>query len=147
MLSNVSFNAASKRHRPNIKVGQAVICHITSACAHLDTEVSCEDPTTQKDWVTNEVFFGPLPENGLLIDLPMPWCKALMERGSSVVPLVGQYMKPFEVAIGTNGRAYVVTADGQYRRLMLIADALTKAQHMSTSQIEEMCREFERQLN
>ncbi len=146
ILSNTSFNAASKRHRPNIKVGQTIICHITSACPHLDVEVSCEDPTTQKDWVTNEVYFGQLPESGLLIDLPLAWCKSLMDRGCSVVSLIGQYLKPFEVAFGSNGRAYVVTADGQYKRMMLIADVLAKAEHMSTSQMEDMCKDFERRL-
>lgn len=108
--------------------------------------MSCEDPTTQKDWVTNEVYFGPLPEGGLLIDLSQVWCTKLMEKSCKIMSILGQYLKPFEVAVGSNGKAYVRSIEGQQLRTMLVADVLSKSEKMAVKDVEELCKEYEIRL-
>lgn len=117
-----------------------------SADKNLDTELSCEDPTTQKDWVTNEVYFGALSEGGLLLDLPVRMGKTLMSRNSNLFSLIGQYLKPFEVAIGVNGKVYVKTAEGDNKRAVLIADVIRKSDKTDVKDLEMLCQEAERKV-
>ena len=146
VLSNIAFNSASKRHRPNLKVGQAVICHVTSANKYLDTELSCEDPTSQKDWVTTEVYFGGLPEGGLLIEIPVTLSERLAAEDCPVFGIIGQYLKPFEVAVGVNGKAYIKCADGDHLRAVLVAEAIRKCENMPLLGIEDLCQDLEKRL-
>lgn len=146
-LSNIAFNSATKRHRPNLKVGQVVLCHVVGAHKFLDVEVSCEDPSSQKDWVTNEVYFGALPEGGLLVQLPVRLGRSLAEQGSEMFNLIGQYLKPFELATGMNGRIYIRTAEGDNLRAVLIAKILEQINaSMSLSGLENLCQEMQGRL-
>ena len=123
-----------------------MICHVISADKNLDSELSCEDPTTQKDWVTNEVYFGALSEGGLLLDLPVRMGKTLISRNSKLFSLLGQYLKPFEVAIGVNGKVYIKTAEGDNQRAVLIADVMRKSDKTDVKDLETLCQEAERKL-
>jgi exosome complex component RRP40 len=146
VLSNIAFNSASKRHRPNLKLGQVLIGHVICANRFLEVEISCEDPTSQKDWVTNEVYFGGLPEGGLLLDLAVAVTRKLQDRNCAIMPILGQYMKPFELAIGCNGKIYIKTDEGQNLRAVLIAECLRKAVSTPPEEFETMCQMMERKL-
>jgi exosome complex component RRP40 len=146
VLSNIAFNSASKRHRPNLRVGQCIICHVIRADPSLEIELSCEDPTSQKDWVTNEVYFGPLPDGGLLFDLPFSESMRLASNGSQIFDIVGQYLKPFETCVGVNGRVFIRAGDGNHLRASLIANIITKATSLKQAELEEICQDAERRL-
>ena len=96
--------------------------------------------------MTNEVYFGALPENGLLVELPVKLSQRLMDKSCPIFALLGQYLKPFESCVGINGRCYVKTPDGDHLRTVLIADVLKKSENMSFSEIESLCQDMERRL-
>ena len=123
-----------------------IICHVISADKYLETELSCEDPTSQKDWVTNEVYFGGLPEGGLLLDLPVTLTQLLVDKKSKVFALLGQYLKPFESAIGVNGKVYIKTAGGDNLRAVLIGQDLEKCETLTLAELESLCQDMERRL-
>jgi exosome complex component RRP40 len=147
ILSNIAFNSATKRHRPNLKVGQVVICHVTASDPLFDIEVSCEDPTSQKDWVTNEVYFGALPEGGLMLSVSSRVAIELMAKNNPIFPVLGRHFKPFELAVGANGRIYVKTAEGEYLRAILIRLALMRCSSMSLEDFEKLCQDMEHRLS
>ncbi len=147
VLSNIAFNSASKRHRPNLRVGQCIICHVIRADPALEIELSCEDPTSQKDWVTNEVYFGPLPDGGLLVDFPFQKSILLSSTRSDKFDIIGQYLKPFESCVGVNGRVFVRAGDGNHLRASLIANIITHSVGLQQPEIEELCQNAERRLN
>jgi exosome complex RNA-binding protein Rrp4 len=119
---------------------------VIAADKHLDTEVSCEDPTSQKDWVTNEVYFGVLPEGGLIVDTTIAHSQKLVAKNCPVFAPLGQHLKPFEVAIGVNGRAYVRTGETDHLRAVLVAEVLRKSESMKEEELEALCQEMERRL-
>lgn len=145
-LSNVAFNAASKRHRPALKVGQAVICHVVLSDKNLETELSCEDPTSQRDWVTNEVYFGGLTEGGMFVDVSLSLAARLLSKSSTpLFNILAQHLKPFELAVGFNGRVYIQT-NGDNLRTILLGQVLQKCEFMKLLEVEILCQEFQRQL-
>lgn len=123
-----------------------MICHVISAGKFLEPELSCEDTTSQKDWVTNEVYFGSLGPGGLIVDLPVALGRRLMSRTCPVFSLLGRYLKPFEVAVGVNGRAYIKTADGEYLRAVLVGQILEKCSSHTLDELESICQDYERRL-
>jgi exosome complex component RRP40 len=147
ILSNIAFNSASKRHRPNLKVGHAILCQVIAADLRFEIELSCEDPTTQKDWVTNEVYFGGLPEGGLLISVPKSLSARLSDPEGSLVPIVARNLKPFELSIGVNGRIYIRTNEGEYLRAVLVGKALRAADSMNETELETFCAELAVELS
>jgi exosome complex component RRP40 len=128
-------------------VGQVVLCHVISADKNFDVELSCEDPTTPKDWVTNEVYFGHIQEGGLIVTVPVNLSKRLIEKNCPVFPIIGQYLKPFELAIGVNGRIYIKTSQNDPLRAVLIGEILRKCGSMKLEDIEKMCQDMERRLS
>ncbi len=124
-----------------------VLCHVISADKNFDLEVSCEDLTTAKDWVTNEVYFGQIAEGGLMITLPVSLTKRLIEKNCPVFPIIGQYLKPFELAIGFNGRIYIKTGQDDPLRAVLVGEILRNCESMKLEDIEKMCQEMERRLS
>lgn len=146
-LSNTAFNSATKRHRPNLKFGQVVICHVTGANKYLDVELSCEDPSSQKDWVTNEVYFGALPEGGVLAQLAVGLGRKLVEEGKEVLDIVGRHLKPFEIAVGMNGRIYIKTAEGDNLRAVLVKKVLEELKFSTPLlELESTCQDLEARL-
>lgn len=123
-----------------------MICHVTAADKHLDTELSCEDPTSQKDWVTNEVYFGALPEGGLMVETPLPLSCRLMAKNCPIFGLLGQYLKPFEVAVGANGRVYIKTGEQEHLRAVLVGEVISRCESMPLDEVETLCQEQERRL-
>ncbi len=120
---------------------------MTAADEHFDFEVSCHDPTTQKDWVTSEVYFGALPEGGLVVEIPVAVSKSLMARKCPIFPILGRHLKPFELALGVNGRVYIKTAEGEYLRAVLLRKALLSSSSISLEDLEKMCQGMEHRLS
>ena len=120
---------------------------MTAADEHFDLEVSCQDPTTQKDWVTNEVYFGALPDGGLVVELAPTVTRSLMARKCPIFPILGRHLKPFELALGVNGRVYIKTAEGEFLRAVLLRQALLRSSSMSLEDLEKMCQEMEHRLS
>lgn len=113
----------------------------------LEIELSCEDPTSQKDWVTNEVYFGPLTDGGLLIDVPLHYSQILVDRRCEIFDLLGQYLKPFESCVGVNGRAYIRAGDNSHLRASLVAQILARSSNLKPEEVTELCQDAERRLS
>lgn len=47
-LPVLAFEGATKRHRPNLKIGALVYALVTSAESWMEPEVTCVDPSTGK---------------------------------------------------------------------------------------------------
>jgi exosome complex RNA-binding protein Rrp4 len=110
-------------------------------------ELSCEDPSSQKDWVTNEVYFGALPDGGLLLQVPVKMGRMLVERGTETFNIIGQYLKPFELATGMNGRIYIKAPDGDYLRAVLLGNVMHQVnESTSLLELETICQEMEGRL-
>ncbi|KAK4686094.1 exosome complex component RRP40, partial [Tremellales sp. Uapishka_1] len=99
-LDALAFADATKRSKPNLKVGTLVYARVSTANRDMEPEVECFDPTTGKS-----DGFGEL-KGGVLIQCSLRLCRQLLNPKFVLLPtLAGQI--PFETAIGLNGRIWV----------------------------------------
>jgi exosome complex RNA-binding protein Rrp4 len=108
--------------------------------------LSCEDPTSKKDWVTGEVHFGPLPDGGLLTDIAIVLAERLVVKSCPVFKLLAQYLKPFEASVGMNGRVYVRCQESEPKRTVAVTEVIKKCDGMTLDQIADLCQEWERRV-
>jgi len=61
LLSRLGFEGASKRNKPELKVGDVVYCRIALAHKDLDTEVTCVMGSgSKKEWSSGETVLLPI---------------------------------------------------------------------------------------
>ncbi|OBA19680.1 hypothetical protein METBIDRAFT_79672 [Metschnikowia bicuspidata var. bicuspidata NRRL YB-4993] len=101
-LSMMAFPNATKKNRPNLKVGQAVYARVSEAVPEVVTEIECIDPETGK-----EGGFGPLDERGYIFDVNLNFARELLFNKSFVVLEKLAAKVPFEIAIGINGKIWL----------------------------------------
>jgi len=55
LLSRLGFEGATKRNKPELKVGDLIYCRVSLAHKDLDTELTCiSNSTSKKDWSSGE---------------------------------------------------------------------------------------------
>ncbi|KNZ60213.1 hypothetical protein VP01_1595g3 [Puccinia sorghi] len=87
-LDALAFEGATKRTKPNLKIGAVVYARVSLASNHTDTEIECINPTNQKG-----DGFGEMT-GGILLSPPY---KLLSRIGAT---------QKFEISIGMNGRIW-----------------------------------------
>lgn len=106
-LSMMAFPNASKKNRPNLKVGQAVYARVSEAVPEVDTEIECIDPETGK-----EGGFGVLDESGYIFKVNMNFARELLFNKSFIfIEKLAAYCA-FEIAIGINGKVWIKCGNG-----------------------------------
>lgn len=151
-LSMMAFPNASKKNRPNLKIGQAVYARVSQAIPEIDTELECIDPITGK-----EGGFGLLDESGYIFNINLNFARELLFNQSSVFLEKLSTKCKFEIAIGINGKVWLKCGDGikkqtndaedddkekstsstrDLRATLAACRLLTKCQHINPSQID-----------
>ncbi|GJN91370.1 hypothetical protein Rhopal_004391-T1 [Rhodotorula paludigena] len=103
-LDALAFEGATKRNKPNLKVGTLVYAHLLSTPSFSEPELSCVDPATQK-----AAGFGELQGGFLIRGVELGRCRALLAPKNPILSTLGARF-PFEVAVGMNGRVWVKAA-------------------------------------
>lgn len=106
-LSMMAFPNASKKNRPNLRVGLAVYARVAESVVEIDTEIECIDPETGK-----EGGFGPLDESGYIFEVNMNFARELLFNKSSIFMEKLATKVAFEVAIGINGKVWIKCGGG-----------------------------------
>lgn len=102
-LDGLAFEGATKRSKPNLKIGTLVYARVSVASRDMEPELECVDATTGK-----AEGFGEL-KGGLMIHTSLEFARQLLTPKHPLLPLIAaQY--PFEVAIGMNGRIWFKAA-------------------------------------
>jgi exosome complex component RRP40 len=106
-LSRLAFEGATKRNKPELKVGEPVYCRVLQAHSDLDTELTCvsASASTKKEWSSGEAVFGPLPQ-GLLLQVSLSFAKYLLQQENALLSALAKHF-PFEVAVGVNGLVWL----------------------------------------
>lgn len=107
LLSMFSFPNATKKNRPNLKIGQAIYGRISKAVPEVETELECIDPITGK-----EGGFGLLDESGYIFDINLNFARELLFNKNSIFLEKLATKCTFEIAIGINGKIWLKCGDG-----------------------------------
>lgn len=106
-LSMMAFPNATKKNRPNLKVGQAVYARVSEAVAEVDTEIECVDAETGK-----EGGFGLLDESGYIFEINLNFARELLFNKKCVFLEKLAARCAFEIAIGINGKVWIKCGRG-----------------------------------
>jgi len=99
-LDGLAFEAATKRNKPNLKVGSLVYARVSLAHKDMEPELECFDAQSRKAEGFGEV------KGGLLVKCSLKMCRDLLDPQHFLLPLLGARF-PFEAAVGMNGRVWV----------------------------------------
>uniref|UniRef100_A0A0K0E0X3 Ribosomal RNA-processing protein 40 n=1 Tax=Strongyloides stercoralis TaxID=6248 RepID=A0A0K0E0X3_STRER len=100
ILSTLAFEGATKRNKPNIKVGDVVYARVISTSKFLETELACID----KDNCARGL--GVLPSGGMVFKVSLKHARRLLSPKCQLLNLIGKEIK-YESCIGINGRVWV----------------------------------------
>ncbi|KAG0145089.1 hypothetical protein CROQUDRAFT_659185 [Cronartium quercuum f. sp. fusiforme G11] len=100
-LDAFAFESATKRSKPNLKVGTVVYGRISLALPFIEPELECVDPTTMK-----ANGFGEMSGGYLIRDLDLRHSRSLLSPPQALLAKLGQQI-PYEISIGLNGRIWL----------------------------------------
>ncbi|KAF9221676.1 hypothetical protein BS17DRAFT_785168 [Gyrodon lividus] len=99
-LDGLAFEGATKRNKPNLKVGSLLYARISLAHKDMEPELECFDAQTHK-----AEGFGEL-KGGFVTQCSLQMSRLLLDSKHFLLPLLGSWF-PFEAAVGMNGRIWV----------------------------------------
>ncbi|RDB17864.1 Exosome complex component rrp40 [Hypsizygus marmoreus] len=99
-LDGLAFEGATKRNKPNLKIGCLVYARVSLAHKDMEPELECFDAQTRKS-----EGFGEL-KGGFLVKCSLKMCRDLLDPKHFLLPLLGARF-PLEAAVGMNGRVWV----------------------------------------
>jgi exosome complex component RRP40 len=106
----LSFEGATKRSKPNLKVGALVYARVVQADRHSEPELSCVDLQTGKGEGLGELKVGGR-EEGLctIFKVSIPLAGSMLMPSHPLLPALSTNF-PFEAAVGHNGIVWVRAA-------------------------------------
>ncbi|EKM51877.1 uncharacterized protein PHACADRAFT_199383 [Phanerochaete carnosa HHB-10118-sp] len=106
-LDGLAFEGATKRNRPNLKVGSLLYARVSLAHKDMEPELECFDAQTRK-----AEGFGEL-KGGFLAKCSLQMSRMLLDPSHFLLPLLGSKF-PLDVAIGVNGRVWISTKEPKH---------------------------------
>ncbi|EJF61088.1 exosome complex exonuclease RRP40 [Dichomitus squalens LYAD-421 SS1] len=103
-LDGLAFEGATKRNRPNLKVGSLLFARVSLAHKDMEPELECFDAQTRKAEGHGEL------KGGFLVQCSLKMCRMLLDPNHFLFPLLGSRF-PLESAIGMNGRVWISAKD------------------------------------
>lgn len=142
ILATTAFNGATKRHKPEVKVGNHVLAWVSRVDPDLDVELSCEDSGTQRDWSSGDCLFGILSlensDSALVVDVSTSYAAQLqMKDAHPVLRSFARHAKA-EIAVGRNGRVFLKAASRA--EVLALSKTLLFGERLSPVQTEALFR-------
>jgi len=111
-LDALAFEGATKRSKPNLKIGSLIYARVSLAHKDMDPELECFDAQTRKS-----EGFGEL-KGGFVVRCSLKMCRNLLDPKYFLLPMLGARFA-VETAVGMNGRIWVNAKEA--RQIVAIA--------------------------
>jgi len=134
LLGTLEFEGATKRNRPDLKVGDIVFCRVSVSNRDMQPILSCKSPSFNKSWVSGEALFVEL-KGGFMFDCSLNWAHRLNRIKSPHLKYLSTFF-PFEVAIGVNGRMWIKAC--HIKHTLMLANILKNGEYCNMRQFEVM---------
>jgi len=132
VLSYLHFEGATKKNRPNVKVGDLVFCRVIVDEKHREPEVSCVDNFSKSAGMG-------LLDGGMMIQISLNCVRKITSKDCVLVKALGKHL-PFEIACGMNGRIWVKAAS--IKNTIIVCNAISNCEFMNNDQIKLMIASF-----
>ncbi|PWY99871.1 hypothetical protein BCV70DRAFT_200785 [Testicularia cyperi] len=133
-LPALSFEGATKRHKPNLKIGSLVYARVVSADRFTEPELTCVNPVTGKsdgfgDLKTTDER-GERNGSAMLFRVSLGLARSLLRPNQNLLKHVaGQF--PFEAAIGQNGAVWIRASSAKH--VVAVGKVLQAADQIAVS--------------
>ncbi|KAI0056090.1 exosome complex exonuclease RRP40 [Artomyces pyxidatus] len=106
-LDGLAFEGASRRNRPNLKVGSLIYARVSLAHKDMEPELECFDAQTRK-----AEGFGEL-KGGFVVRCSLKMSRNLLDPSHFLLPLLGSRF-PLDAAVGMNGRVWISSKEPKH---------------------------------
>lgn len=127
-LDSMSFEGATRKNKPQLRVGGLVYARVTIASKDMEPELSCMSAAGKADG------FGPV-EDGYAFKVSLGLARELLHPACAVLSSLGRHF-PYELAVGLNGRVWV-KADTT-KRTTLIVNAIVNSEYLDPEQAQSL---------
>ncbi|SJX62351.1 related to RRP40-protein involved in ribosomal RNA processing, component of the exosome complex [Sporisorium reilianum f. sp. reilianum] len=132
-LPALSFEGATKRHKPNLRIGSLVYARIVGADRFAEPELTCVNPVTGKsdgfgDLKTTDER-GERVGHAMLFVVSVGLARSLLRPTHALLKQVAAHF-PFEAAVGANGAVWVRA--NEPRHVIAVGKVLDAADLLST---------------
>ncbi|CAD5207348.1 unnamed protein product [Bursaphelenchus okinawaensis] len=101
LLSFLSFEGATKRNRPQLKVGSLVYAQVVMASKNVEPELSCVDMDGRAEGM------GIMKDAGIVVHIPLNYARRLLQPEDKLLKLIGKKFK-CELVVGMNGQVLII---------------------------------------
>ena len=148
LLSNLSFEGASKRNKPQLSPGTLLYARIQSTPPAMDPTLSCilgphDAGVPRKDWMTNEGTYGEL-KGGTCCKIPLGLARELLYPNNLVLQELSTSIA-FEIAVGVNGFLWIHSSRPEYT--ILVQNAIMNSQVLTEPQVRGMVKSLVSTMN
>lgn len=148
LLSNLSFEGATKRNKPNLSTGMLLYARVKATPPSMDPTLSCQlgphdAGVPRKDWMTNEGTYGEL-KGGTCQKIPLGLARELLDPRNLVLDELSKSLA-FEVCVGVNGWLWVHSTRAEYT--ILIQNAILNSQVLTEGQVRGMVKSLVQTVN
>lgn len=135
-LPNLAFTNATKKNRPDLKVGNVLAAKVKIATPFMESSISCVE-------YANSVILGQL-ENGFVITVSVNYALHLKKSSSSLLYRLGQFVS-YEIVVGANGKIWINSAS--IRTTIAIGSTILNAEYLEEEDIPNLVKKFNKSLN
>ncbi|XP_063431326.1 exosome complex component RRP40-like [Mytilus trossulus] len=133
-LSYLAFEGATKRNRPDVKVGDIVYAKCMVANKDMEPELVCIDSNGRSGGLG---VIGR--DGGFMFQTSLNLIRKLLSSDCVLLKTLGNGMH-YECAIGMNGRVWVKAKSVSHT--IALCNAISAAEYMSNEQIKAMCKKL-----
>lgn len=129
-LSYLAFEGATKKNRPDIKIGDVVFARLLEASRDMEPELVCVDSFGKRGKL------GLLQEDGFIFTCSLNLIRKILNPKCILLKLLGSEI-PYDVAVGMNGKIWLKTKST--KEAIGIGNAILAAEHLTNEAIISMC--------
>ncbi|KAL3831183.1 hypothetical protein ACJMK2_044781 [Sinanodonta woodiana] len=130
-LSYLSFEGATKRNRPDVKVGDIVFARLLVANKDMEPELICIDGAGRSSGMG---VIGR--DRGFMFTCSLNLIRKILSPGCILLKTLGNGNR-FEITVGMNGRVWI--HGRSVVDTIMVANAISAAEFMDNNQIRAMC--------
>ncbi|XP_075067010.1 exosome complex component RRP40 [Mixophyes fleayi] len=132
-LSFLAFEGATKKNRPNVKVGDLVYGQFIVANKDMEPELACIDSSGKANGK------GVIGQDGLMFKVSLGLVRKLLTPQNEIIQeLVNVF--PMEMVIGMNGRIWVKAKTVQ--QTLIVANILEACEYLTAAQRKQVFAKF-----
>ncbi|KAG8595223.1 hypothetical protein GDO81_001455 [Engystomops pustulosus] len=132
-LSFLAFEGATKKNRPNVKVGDLVYGQFIVANKDMEPELACIDGSGKANGM------GVIGQDGFMFKVSLGLVRKLLTPQNDIIQELMNVF-PMELVIGMNGRIWIKAKTIQ--QTLIVANILEACEYLTTAQRKQVFAKF-----